>query len=194
MLHQLLYAKFLWSTDTGVCWPSEWLGHSWGWLPVCFELPFKDVSLFVSVCSSLVNPLFVKLWGISGGKFFNLYKWVFLGGSAWILLSRVNARNYHESKENTWDGRGDSMAGDVEREERGRNGRSDEENETVCYQLSAQCRLCFLISSAAADPSSHRKGCRASFQRTGVSDNTECVLFVRIQIEAQVCLLLLECF
>lgn len=86
------------------------------------------------------------------------------------------------------------MAGDVEREERGRNGRSDEENETVCYQLSAQCRLCFLISSAAADPSSHRKGCRASFQRTGVSDNTECVLFVRIQIEAQVCLLLLECF
>lgn len=33
-----------------------------------FELPFKDISLFVSVCRSLVNPLFMKLWGISGGK------------------------------------------------------------------------------------------------------------------------------
>lgn len=47
-----------------------------------FELPFKDISLSVSVCRSLVNPLFVKLWGISGGKTLSLYKLAFRGGRA----------------------------------------------------------------------------------------------------------------
>lgn len=91
---------------------------------------------------------------------------------------------------------GDSMAGDVESEEGGRNGRSDEENKAGCYQLSIQQvkAVFFYCLEQQQTQVPTGKGYRASLQRTGVSDNTECVLLVHIQTEAQVYLLLLECF
>lgn len=69
------------------------------------------------------------------------------------------------------------MAGDVEREEGGRNGRSDEENKAGCYQLSIQQvkAVFFYCLEQQQTQVPTGKGCRASLQHTGVSDNTECV-------------------
>lgn len=87
------------------------------------------VGLLVSVCSSPVSPM--------GGKTGDLHPWVFPKGRAGVLLGRVNARMQHEIKGKTWDGR-EQHGWKWENEEGGRNGRSDGENRTSCYQLSTQ--------------------------------------------------------